>query len=39
MGSNSVRLATLRLLVKVTILAAKLTLGVLFWATARALDR
>jgi hypothetical protein len=33
------RLATLRLLLKVTILAAKLTLGILFWLTARALER
>ena len=34
-----VRLMTLRLLVKVAILAAKLTLGVLFGLTAKALDR
>ena len=33
----TVRLATFRLLVKVAILAAKLTLGILFWATDRAL--
>ena len=31
------RLATLRLLVKVAILAAKVTLGILFWASARSL--
>jgi len=33
------RMATLRLLVKVTILAAKVTLGILFWATERAIAR